>query len=294
MQIGLNTCDPTESLAATASLQNPAGWRAPSVRQGGLRAGSCAAIQVGLDLARGRSARSSSSSASREHRAATTPTGWCSLPRGRRRAAALEAVWQYWSHTLGAVQVETPTSRSSADNGCFFTRPSMSPVGAQRVYQSGGAFGFRDQLQDAMALVHAEPRLLRAHLLLCAGRQFREGDVRLVASAVRSGVRTIVPTITLVALATCATVDTGDTGVLDEPVPFLEAGRSMTTIPTLICPVDRKAPRVCIALRARHPARTHVRIHGLPLIGSGDWNDGIEPGRHPGQGGKRVAGIFPV
>ena len=176
------TCDRAEFIGRNGSLEAPAAM-ARTHLSGKLGAGldPCAAIQVGFDLADG------------EDREITFRLGLGGIPGGaaadrlvdRFRGAdaarrALEAVWEYWNHTLGAVPVETPDeSLNVLTNGWLLYQTIACRLWARSgYYQSGGAFGFRDQLQDAMALVHAEPGLLRAQLLLCAGRQFPEGDVQ--------------------------------------------------------------------------------------------------------------------
>ena len=214
-------------------------------------------------------------------------------------AATLAAVRKHWRQTLGRVQVQTPDPALNVlvNGWLMYQTIACRFLARSGYYQSGGAIGFRDQLQDSMAMIHAAPDDVRQHLLLCAGHQFPEGDVQhWWHPPLDRGVRTRCSDDYLwLPLATSRYVlTTGDCGVLDERAGYLE-GRPVGLGEEAY--YDRPARSELRETLYQHCIRAIEHsmprgAHGLPLIGSGDWNDGMNRVGEQGRGESVWLGFF--
>jgi len=285
------TGDRKEFLGRNGNLVQPAALK--RVRLSG-KAGAgldpCGAMQVVFDLADGQERESSfrlgiGRSVNEVH----------DLVHRFRNAdasrVALARVHEFWNRTLGSVNVDTPDPavNTMANGWLLYQTLGCRLWGRTGLYQSGGAYGFRDQLQDVMALVHAEPALTREHLLRAAAHQFRDGDVQHWWHPPSGrGVRTHFSDDYLwLAYVTCCYVNcVADSGVLNEQIPFLEGRPVMPEEEAYYDLPSRSQESATLYEHCVRAIEHGLKFgeHGLPLIGCGDWNDGMNMVGKEGRG----------
>ncbi len=276
------TSDRTEFIGRNGSLQRPAalGRNALSGRTGAAL-DPCGAIQVKITLEPG------------EDQVVVGQLGEAADPGAVRAMverfrdpqavdAAFAGVTASWDELLGTIQVKTPEPSMDLvlNRWLLYQALACRIWGRSAFYQSSGAFGFRDQLQDVVALLFSRPRMVRDQLLRAASRQFIEGDVQhWWHEPGGQGVRTKFSDdrLWLVYVTLQYLAATGDDAVLDDHAPFLE-GRVLN-------PDEHEAyehPTVSAQTGSlyEHCVRAlsislATGAHGLPLMGIGDWNDGM-------------------
>ena len=211
----------------------------------------------------------------------------------------LENVKSYWKKLLGTIKVKTPDkSMDIMLNGWLMYQTIVCRVWARSgFYQSGGAFGFRDQLQDVMAVAYVEPNMTKEHILYSATRQFLEGDVQhWWHPVIDSGIRTRFSDDLL--WLPYVTIDyikrTGDYSILDEKAGYLE-DRPLE---------EGEDERYTISKRSEKTGTIYEHCvkaierslkfgeHNIPLMGSGDWNDGMSEVGNKGRGESVWLGWF--
>ena len=219
--------------------------------------------------------------------------------RSKKPFEVLEEVKNYWAETLTAVQVKT--SDRSFDvimNGWLQYQTLACRMWARSAfYQASGAYGFRDQLQDSMSLLTTRPEIAREHILRAASRQFIQGDFQhWWLPATGMGVRTHISDDT-VWLAYCVDryiIVTGDAAILEEPVTFLEgqsleAGQHDAFFRPSVSDESASLYEHCARALDKSLATGE---HGLPLFGTGDWNDGMNRVGENGKGESVWLGWF--
>jgi cyclic beta-1,2-glucan synthetase len=212
--------------------------------------------------------------------------------------ATLKSVTEFWDRIVGVIQVKTPDrSMDILVNGWLLYQTLSCRVwGRTAFYQSSGAYGFRDQLQDVMALCVSAPDITREHILRAAARQFSEGDVQhwwLPTSG--QGIKTLVSDdrVWLAFVVAHYLEVTQDGAILDEQVPFLGGGPLKPPAQESFGAPQSGNPGTLLehCIRALDSS-LRIGAHGLPLFGAGDWNDGMNRVGMAGRGESVWLGWF--
>ncbi|MBE3063478.1 MAG: glycosyl transferase, partial [Spirochaetes bacterium] len=274
--------DRTSFIGRNRSLGHPAAMERTGLSsRTGAGIDPCAALQTVLEIAPGEKAEitcmlGQAESVEEVHTLVLT----------YRNAMAVEAVFQrtkaWWDDLLGTVEVHTPELAADflINRWLLYQSLSCRIWGRSAVYQSGGAFGFRDQLQDVMALLYARPETAREHILLAASRQFKEGDVQHwwhppSGAGIRSRISDDL--LWLPHVVAHYVRITGDRDILSAEVPFLNAPPLQGDQREVFSTPEIAVEGATLFDHCRRAVSRGLTAgpHGLPLIGTGDWNDGM-------------------
>lgn len=285
------TTDRTEFIGRNGNIANPdAMYRAKLSGKKGAGLDPCAAIQVVFDLAEEEEKEIIFRLGAGKNTDEVLKT-ITDFEGGNAAKKSLNAVHEFWRKTMSTIQLQTPdTALNILSNGWLTYQTLASRIWARSgFYQSGGAFGFRDQLQDVLSLLITDAPMARTQIILCATRQFKEGDVQhWWHPPLGRGVRTTcsddylwLPFVTSRYVTT-----TGDDSILNEVVPYLE-GRLLNSgeesyydLPLISDKSDNIYQHCVKAIE--HGLK--FGEHGLPFMGSGDWNDGMDKVGEHGKG----------
>ncbi|MBE7556011.1 MAG: cellobiose phosphorylase [Anaerolineales bacterium] len=293
------TADRTEFLGQLGSMSRPAGLRRIGL-EGRVEVGldPCAALQLHLDLTPGASEEIYFLIGQGADRAETE-----SLLERFQDPAQVAAAWQgvqtMWADILGAVQVDTPDPALNLllNRWLLYQTLACRIWGRSALYQSSGAYGYRDQLQDVLALLHSRPDLAREHILRAARHQFTAGDVlHWWHPPSGRGVRTLIrdDLLWLPYVVAHYVAVTGDETILQVKVSFLKGEPLKENEEERYGYYDSTEELFSLYEHCRRALMKGDTSgpHGLPLMGSGDWNDGMNRVGSEGQGESVWLGWF--
>lgn len=292
------SCDRGAFLGCMGSLAHPAGMEEEHLAEGGAAGGECGILRTLVTVP------------ARARVSCTVILGWAEdIP-------AAEAMLSHWISRRRVLTLRREVTEAAEREANILTVETGDPAldrtvniwapyqtdasrfrGRAGFYQCGGAIGFRDQLQDCLVLLYRHPDRVREHILLCCAHQFRAGDVQHWWHEPRLGVRThIRDDLLFLPFVTARYVEhTGDMSVLREEVPFLEdvpipPGKEDVFASPAVSGERGSVLEHCI--RAISRAAEHTGRHGLPLMGTGDWNDAMNAVGSGGRGESVWLGFF--